>query len=64
MISVPQLKKSDSRYLKKRFKLNAYKGIDKVRTDMIFGSQKEVRLNTLEMLKENKKRFNDSVERR
>ena len=64
MISVPQLKKSDSRYLKKRFKLNAYKGIDKVRTNMIFGSQKEVKLNTMQMLKENKKRFNNSVGKR
>ena len=56
--SVPLLKKSDSGYLKKRFRLSLLKGIDKVRTDKLFGSKKEVELETINMLKEEKKRFN------
>ena len=62
--SIPLLKKSDSTYLKKRFQLNAYKGIDKVRTKKLFGTKKDVELQTLQILKVNKKRFNASVEKR
>ena len=61
---VPLMKKSDSSYLKKRFQVIADKGLDKVRRDKIHGSTHEIEAETLNILKNNKKRFNESIERR
>ena len=58
------MKKSDSRYLQKRFQMIADKGLDKVRREKIHGTTQEIEANTLHLMKNNKKRFKQSVERR
>ena len=52
------MKKSDSRYLQKRFQMIADKGLDKVRREKIHGTTQEIEANTLHLMKNNKKRFN------
>ena len=62
--TVPLMRKSDSSYLKKSFQLIANKGHECVRREKIHGSNREIEEETLRILKDNKKRFNQSVERR
>ena len=61
---IPTLKKSDSSYLKKRFEAIAQKGLDHVRRENIMGTNREIEVETMNILRNNKKRFNESVERR
>ena len=61
---VPTLKKSDSSYLRKRFQVNSNKGLDHVRRENILGTNHEIEVETMNILRNNKKRFNKSVERR
>lgn len=58
------MKRSDSSYLKKRFQAIADKGLDHVKRANILGTNEEIETNTLHLMKNNKKRFNKSVERR
>ena len=61
---VPTLKKSDSTYLRKRFQVSQSKGLDHVRRDNILGTNHEIEVETMHILRNSKKRFNKSVERR
>ena len=61
---MPALKRSDSSYLKKRFQVIADKGLDHVRRDNILGTNREIEVETMNILRNNKKRFKESVERR
>ena len=62
--SVKNLKRSDPEYLKARFELLQSKGFDKVRNQNIHGSNSEIEHETLRIMRSNKKRFNQSLERR
>ena len=51
------MKTSDSSYLRKRFELLDCKGLDKVCHNNGYGTNKQIEIETLGILKENKKRF-------
>ena len=61
---IPTLKKSDSSYLRKRFQVNSSKGLDYVRRENFLGTNEEIEFETMNILRNSKKRFNQSVERR
>lgn len=56
--SLQLLRPSDSGYLKKRFDLISLRGIDQVQSDRIHGSLTQIEKETLNILKEKRKRFN------
>lgn len=61
---VPKMKKSDSGYLRKRFELFQARGIEKVQRSNGHGSSTQIEVETLNILKENRKRFTSAQEKR
>ena len=51
------MKKSESSYLRKRFELFQHKGLDRVSHNSGHGSNSKIEVETLGILRENKKRF-------